>query len=114
MILLILLAIWVAIGVWFAWLYWVSPQSDRERIKADQGGTEALAFTIKRTGTKFFRGKDVWVADGFMVLPAFGWCRVYSVTVERAGGAVETYSIAVQARLFGLAAVSRLDPRAGE
>ena len=114
MIVLILLAIWVGIGAYFAWLYWVSPQSDQERIKADQAGAGALGFTIKRTGTKYFPGRDIWVADRSMVMPSFGWCRIYEVSVERSGGALETYSIAVQAKLFGLSAVSRLDPRAGE
>lgn len=114
-VLLLLFAIWAGIGAWFAWLYGVSPRSDRERIEADQGGTGALKFTIRRTGTKNLGGgKDYWVADRLMSLPGVGWCRTYEVTVERAGGARETYEVAVQARMFGLSNVVKIDPRAGE
>jgi hypothetical protein len=112
--LLLLLVLMAATAGGYAWLYLVSPRKDLERIKADQGGTGALAFTIKRTGTKYFGGKDVWVADKLVSVGGNGFCRVYQVTVERAGGASETYAIAVEAKLFGLSGVRRIDPRAGE
>jgi hypothetical protein len=112
--LLLLLTLMASTAGGYAWLYLVSPRKDLDRIKADQGGTGALAFTIKRTGTKYFGGEEVWVADHLMGVAGSGFCRVYQVTVERAGGASETYAIAVEAKLFGLPGVRRIDPRAGE
>jgi len=114
MIGLLLLAIIATIGGWFAWLYLVSPRSDRERIEADQGGTGALTFTIKRTGTRYQRAEVGWVADNLVHVGGGGWRRIYQVTVERAGGPSETYSVAVEAKLFGLSDLKRIDPRAGE
>jgi hypothetical protein len=112
---LILVAIWVGIGAWLAWIYFVTPQKDLERIKADQGGTDALGFDIKRTGTKYISGRQIWLADPYDTVGGMGLCRIYQVTVHRAAGASETYSIAVVARLFGLQEVRRLaEPRAGE
>jgi hypothetical protein len=112
-LLLLFLIVCTALG--YAWLYFVTPQQDLDRIKADQGGTGALAFTIKRMGTKYIDGKHVWVADNPLTIGGLGFCRIYDVTVERAGGALEKYSIAVEASLFGESQVMRIDPpRAGD
>jgi hypothetical protein len=113
MIALLLLIMIAATAGWFAWLYLVSPRSDLERIEADQGGTGIRVVGIKRVGTQRDRPEAIWVGERLTPVSGATWFRVYEVTLARPDGLVETCSIGVEARLFGLAAIKRYELRAG-
>lgn len=109
---LVLVATLALVGWWFIWLYYVTPKSDLERIKADQAGTGAEILDIKRTGIQHERAEDIWVADRMILLNAGKWFRVYDVKISRPQEPLEIYSIGVEARLFGLPGLKRYDLRA--
>ncbi len=112
MIGLLLLVVIASFAGWFAWLYFVSPGSDQERIKADQGGTGTQVLTVKRTGTQHVRAELTWVGGHATPRTGGSWFRIYEVTVKQADGDLETYSVGVEARLFGLPELKRIDLRA--
>jgi len=109
---LILLVVIALGGGWFAWLYFVSPASDQDRIKADQGGTDARLLDIKRVGTRHDRAETTWMAGYATPRTGGKWFRIYEVTVARPGGDLETYTVGVEATLLGLPDLKRFDLRA--
>ncbi len=111
MIGLLFIAILAFVGGWFAWLYFVSPKSDRARIEADQGGTGVRVVSVERIGTQHDRGAVLWVADR-PLLGAGAWFRVYRVTLVPPSGVAETHTVGVEARMFGLSDLKNLDQRA--
>lgn len=109
MVLIILCVLIAACVAWSAWLFLVSPESDRVRIKADQGGTDARVINIERVGTRRDRSEATLVA-GHMVPRSGGrWYRLYNVTVARPGDLSESYTVGVEARLFGFVELKRID-----
>ena len=107
--LLLLIAAIALTGAWFAWLYFVSPESDQARIKSDVAGTDARVIDIKRIDTQPDRSEVKWVMARPMAVAGGKWLRIYDVTVARPGGERETYSVGVEARLFGLSDLRRID-----
>lgn len=109
---LLLLGILVS-GGWFAWLFWVTPAADLDRIKADVDGTGAEVINIQRTGVRRVRANMVWVAGNPTYSSGGAWRRIYQVTVARpAEGYDESYEVAVEAKLFGYRDLKRVDWRA--
>ena len=111
MIGLLLLMLLTVGGSWFAWLYFVSPESDQDRIKSDQGGTDAQVVKIERIGTQHDRAELTWVGDRLTPLNGGRWFRLYKVTITRLNGILETYCVGVEARLFGFRELKRIDWR---
>lgn len=109
---LMVLTLLGSIAGWFAWLYWVTPSDDIERIKADQAGTDLRVIDVEREGTKHIRPELSWV--GGRPAPRTGgqWFRIYAVTAAAPGGLVTTYAVGVEARLFGYREIKRIDWRA--
>ena len=107
---LLLIAIVVG-GSWFAWLYFVSPGSDQDRIKADHGGTGFQVLDIQRIGTRHDRAEVDWVGGHPTPLSGGMWLRIYKVTGEAPNDVPETYCVGVEARLFGLPELKRIDWR---
>lgn len=109
----LLLLLGVAILVfWYAWLLGVTPASDLERIEADVGGTGAKVISVKRTGVRRVAADLVWVAGNPTYSSSGAWRRIYLVTILRPDGFEESYSVGVEAKLFGYRDLKRLDPRA--
>jgi hypothetical protein len=113
MIGLLLLGMLASIGGWFAWLYFVSPPSDLERIKADRAGTGVRVIDVKRVGAQHDRAAAVWVGNQLTPVNGGKWFRVYEVTLARPGEPTETCTVGVEACLFGLPELKRYEPRAG-
>ena len=61
-LLLIALAGVCGAGGLIAWVYLVSPSSDRDRIEADYGGTGVKVLEVKRAGTRSGRSMVTFVA----------------------------------------------------
>jgi len=106
--LLFLVAV-ICCGGWFAWLYFVSPKSDQDRIKADQDGTDAEVLNVERIGTRQVRADLTWVAGHPAPRNGGKWFRIYQVTAAKEGGFTVEYEIAVEARLFGRPEVRRIE-----
>jgi hypothetical protein len=111
MIGLLFLAAIIAFPSWFAWLYFASPAADRRRIGADLGGTGMTLREVKRIGTQHLRPELIWVGGHATPTTGGRWYRIYEVTVSLSDGEAQTYCIGVEARLFGLQGLRRIDHR---
>ena len=100
----------IVVPSFFAWLYWVTPASDLERIKGDQDGTGARVLKIERTGVEYTETERIWRAGHTIDSTGAHWYRIYEVTIEREDRAIEQYTIAVEARPFGVSSLKRYGP----
>jgi hypothetical protein len=101
----------VIVGARFAWLFGVTPKGDEARIRFDQDGTGGTIVAIKRTGVRMVRMNLSWMAAARRAPKR--WMRIYDVTIDRTQGYRETYTVGVEARLFGYRELTHIDPRAG-
>ena len=94
----------------FAWLRF-SPDSDKDRIRADQTDPNVRVVDIQRTGTRRGRAALTWVAGHSAPQTGSQWFRIYTVTISTTDGLTSSYDVAVEATVFGFSELRRIDHR---